>query len=235
MSIALVANVSAGSPDAQSITTGNIDTSSADLLIAFVSSYSGGGTAIPALTDSKGNTWTALTARVDGSVIMRLQTFWCIPTSKGSGHNFSASGSGNMYVSLSVAAFSGSAASPYDSENGSISSGTPGTITPSQDNCLVITGIGQQGATTYSINGGFTIPSGASQAWVSSQHQGVSLAYLIQTSAAAANPAWTATNQNAIVSEIAVFKAAAVTGNLFRQSQLAGLGAGGPFFQNPLN
>jgi hypothetical protein len=110
-----------------------------------------------------------------------------------------------------VAAFSGViASSPFDVENGtgssSASSLQPGSIMPSQNNKLVIAAVasGNNGS-PFSINGGFTKNEdepGAGNTF------DVAMAYLIQTSAAAANPTWTASATVDIAAAIASFKSA---------------------------
>jgi hypothetical protein len=64
MAWAHIASVSAGSSDGISVTTGNIDTSGANLLLASVADYN--AESAVTLTDSKGNTWTPLTP-IDGT------------------------------------------------------------------------------------------------------------------------------------------------------------------------
>jgi hypothetical protein len=71
----------------------------------------------------------------------------------------------------------------------------PGSLTPSQDNSVVVTMVGsanQDGQVGHTINGGFTLVDdviGVS----ASGFTGLGTAYLIQTTAAAANPTWTQT------------------------------------------
>jgi len=119
----------------------------------------------------------------------------------------------NTFGGLQVQAWSGSAASPFDQESGTTSGGVstlqPGSLTPSEDNCLVITGMAHEANTSgaTSINGGFTISDGTG--YQGGVHEGGSMAYLVQTSAAAANPTWNITNATAAIgAAMAVFKAA---------------------------
>lgn len=187
MAFSLIANAGAASSDDNTVTTGAIDTSGADLLVASVSSLEAG----PAtLTDSKSNTWTALTLRSIAGGQVRM--YWCVPSSVGSGHTFTASQAGS-FPAVFVEAWSGAHASPYDQESGDAQTGTtiaPGSITPSVDNALVATGafVGSYAAGSLSVDGGFTI---SNQANSSANAYGGGLAYLVQTSAAAANPTWT--------------------------------------------
>lgn len=196
--------VSAGSSDGSTVTTGAIDTTGATFLIAVVSGF---GTA-PTLSDSKSNSWTALTERGLGSAAEKL--FYVVSGTVGSGHTFTAN---NNFPSVAVIAFSGSHASPFDAETGAGGSSStlqPGSITPAEDNELLVTGLSWNNANAASINGGFSIATQVAIA--GGQHLAVAIAYLIQTTAAAANPTWTVTSGNDLATGMAAFKAAAAGG-----------------------
>lgn len=187
-----------GSP----ITTSAIDTTGADLLIAF-GTYPLSNTP----SDSKGGTWTPLTAQ---SGYGRL--FWCKPTSVGTGHTFSLTDSGG--TALAIQAWSGSAASPFDQQNGFVGNAPtsvwkPGAVVPTENNELIVCGAGLGsgigGAGTLSIDSGFTIsdqvPYGVSYY--------CGFAYLVQTTAGSVNPEWTTYNSGFGDLAIATFKAQA--------------------------
>lgn len=182
-------------------TTGSMNSTGATLLVAVQSTYFFGGNTI---TDSKSNTWIAATVHgnVGGNDGDTCQIWYSTSPIVGSGHTFTTCGSG--YPALAVAAFSGVSASPFDNENGNfgdnISSLTTGSITPSVNNCLVIAGMGIRDTPTspFTINGGFTVTDSA--------ENGAGLAYLIQTSAAAANPTWSWTSNAFGSTAIADFK-----------------------------
>lgn len=187
-------------------TTGSIDTSGASFLVLSVGWYVGG--TAPTISDSKSNTWTALTQQSWGGVSAN-RLYYCASPSVGSGHTFTASGS-SSYSSMCVLAFSGSHATPYDQENGSgATSATiqPGSITPPEDNCLVVSGVCPSDSSgAIAINGGFTeydIP------WVIGVNEGCGIGYLIQTTATAANPTWTMDASSFVTATSATFKAAA--------------------------
>jgi hypothetical protein len=209
MTFALIASVGqAGSPNGT--TTGAIDTSGANLIVLAPAYYAPG--AGLAISDSKANTWTALTER--GA---RMRFYYCLNPTVGAGHTFTVSGTG-VYGSMTAAAFSGAAASPFDLENGAASvSGTtlqPGSITPSEGNELVISAGGDAMDGTPTPDGGFTVVARA--AFSGGVCFGSHLAYLVQTSAVAANPTWTYTPIGTgpeYVAMIASFKAAASGGS----------------------
>lgn len=208
MAITLVTSVSAGSPDNNSVTSGGVNTSGANLLVLMSST----GTS-PTPTDSYSNTWTGLTMR-NGSFGGDLKIWYCLSPSVGSGHTFSLSGSGEG-ASLCVGAFAGVDA--YHSENGTGSPTTDpsaGSVTPPEDGCLIVTT-----AAVYGGDGGHaTIASPYTlQEFVNgsnSVHWDSTLAYYIQPTAASVNPSWTMATFS-VAAAVAVFTPAAggATGN----------------------
>ncbi|HEX7769696.1 MAG TPA: hypothetical protein VF422_06670 [Dokdonella sp.] len=215
MSWSRITGAKAGSADGDTVTTSGINTAGADLLVAIVAQES--AVADAAFSDSKGNTWTKLTGQTESPGKSVL--YWCRPTSVGSGHTFTATQSSSR-PSVCVEAWSGSATSPFDQQNGAHSSDggatlATGSVTPTQDNELVIAGAAARGQTVSSIDGGFTLAN--SQAG-SATNDGAAIAYLVQTSATAANPTWTFGTAGSIkMALIATFKQAPVTsnGNMF--------------------
>lgn len=196
MTIALISSAfaSANSSANTSGATSGIDTTGANLIVCAVSWFGGGGHfANTDLSDSKGNSWTLVTGSdsFNGSDVC-IALFYSYNPTVGSGHTFTAARTG-AYPGVSVAAFSGVTSSPVDqvtfaSPNPATQSIGPGSITPSVDNCLVVTATAQNVAGTISISNGIT------SVLTSVQHQatgeGVAVAYVVQTTAAAINPTW---------------------------------------------
>lgn len=181
---AFVAGVNAGG-DSSTVTTAAINTTGANLIVVTAVFYAPGGSLT--LTDSKGNTWTALTRRDSGSGVGST-LYYCFNPTVGSGHTFTGT---NNYPLLGVLSFSGADTSPFDVEAGTTGSGStiqPGSVTPSTANNIIVSGVGA-GMTSgaISIDGSFTEPNAEA---VGAAFQ-VSCAYLIQTSATAQNPTWT--------------------------------------------
>lgn len=204
MAIALVSNVRVSGVSGG--TTGAIDTTGASLLnaaVAFVPSSP------PTISDSKGNTWTALTNYTSFSV-ESLQFYYVANPTVGSGHTFTDGGL-NTISTANFAAFSGAATvSPFDVENGAINGPSPlqpGSITPSANGEVVLASIADFSGTA-SVDSGFTITDQA--ATTGGQYFGCALAYLVQTSAAAVNPTWTV-GGGGYTLNIASFKAAAAS------------------------
>lgn len=174
---------------------------------------------LPTISDNKGNTWTARTLQATGAVHeARAQIFDSMdaPT-VGTGHTFSWSYAGYMNAFCAVIAINDSKASgAFDQENGfatnsEVSSVQPGSITPSEDNEIVFALGGfpnDMNSGTGAINGGFTIQHQRAYTTAGS-HIGGLLAYLIQTTAASANPTITApTGTDPMSAVIASYKSA---------------------------
>lgn len=207
MAYAFISGNTKGSTGGNAVTSDAIDTTGANLLVVSVSAYS---VTPGSITDSKGNTWTALTAST--STTSRERLFYCVPTSVGSGHTFTYSQSGTFPV-IGVRAFSGAHATPLDQQaaGGSTGSGTslqPGSLTPPGDGYLFVSGIihGETGGTALLINSGFT---SVGVNYSSSNNIAGGMGYLIQTSAAAVNPTWSWTSTQRAAAVMATFVPAA--------------------------
>jgi hypothetical protein len=205
MAIAHVISTSAAGADSATVTTSAVDTTGANLIVLAVARYQG-GTGVT-VSDSKGNTWTALTDHPTATD-PAIRLYYCLAPTVGSGHTFQMSGTG-VYPSVSMSAFSG--ASAYDSQqNGNASdssatSGQPGSITPSENNCVAVTGAVTNG-TSLVVDGDYS-----AHATVSSPGAGYTsgIAYSIQTTAAATNPTWSWTGGSSHAEAIASFRATA--------------------------
>lgn len=203
MAFSLIAHATARCPSGgTAFTTSSIDTTGANLIIVLIGDHSPNNSA---LTDSNSNTWTLLTAK---NVEERCVLAYCSSPTVGSGHTFTLTPPGAVtYASMEVQAWSGAASStPFDIENGAVGLGTttqqPGSVTPNQANSLVVTGITNDNGGSITINGGFTISDSSLKSVFDSTSV---MAYLVQTTATAANPTWTlpSSNPSAV---IAVFK-----------------------------
>lgn len=204
MAFTLIAHAGASGNGTTAVTAG-IDTSGADLIVLVINYYASGSHSI---ADSKSNgAPSALTAKEDTGVIGTQILYWLNPT-VGSGHTFTLN---DLYARIQVAAFSGAhASSPFDQQNGAIGSGSPlstGSITPGEDNELVIAGFGALLKDYASVDSGFTTLDSA--AYVSGIAMSGALAYKIQTTAAAVNPAFTSSSGAYAAAAIASFKSAA--------------------------
>lgn len=172
-------------------TTAGIDTTGATLLVAMVADQTGTPTTP---TDSKSNTWVGIGSYLDPGNSARGRLWYSVPSSVGASHTFTSGGSVSQST-IAVAAFSGASATPLDLDSGhafgfgEASPHQPGSITPSQDNCLVITG-GTYGGdmTSYAVSG---YTQAGFENTVGGDHPGCAILYAIQTTATATNPSWT--------------------------------------------
>jgi len=169
-------------------TTAAIDTTGASLLAVSLSWWTGlGGT--PVFSDSKGNTYTALTARVQGD--MGHRWFICLgPASVGAGHTFSATAGGIAPV---IVAYAFAGVGMYKAETGAVSAGgaslATGSVTPTEAGALILTGVIGKNASTDTVTpSGFTVASHFSNS-AGESLQG-SAAYYLQPTIAAIDPTW---------------------------------------------
>lgn len=216
MTWAVVASVAA-SGTSNAVTSGGINTTGADLIVVTTSDYD--GVAATSLTDSKSNTWTKLTTRDSAGLTGRNVIYYCYNPIVGSGHTFSLSQS-ISFPALSAIAFSGSASTPFDVENGATNSSSntiaTGSITPSQNGEMVVAGVnwndgGSHPGSTVSITASMTIPVQTPP--VSGSCFGSAIAYIAQNTAAAINPTWTSTGDAlGMAATIASFKGVAAAG-----------------------
>jgi lysophospholipase L1-like esterase len=143
-------------------------------------------------TDSAGNTWTPLAEQQYGGSAA-CQLFYCAGANlKTSGaHTFSVAGT-NTYAVINVMAFSGTSSSPFDQQNGTANNfvagqANPGSITPTSNGALIITGLTTAGGTPYTVSpSGFTVQATG----FTGTNEGGALAYMVQNTAAPINPTW---------------------------------------------
>jgi len=204
--IALVTSVSAEAilASTTTVTTAAVNTTGANLIILAASYYvlAGGG---PSVSDSAGNVWTALTAYGTGDRTMKL--YYSINPVTSASHTFTFTSTNATYPSLAMMAFSGAAGGYGLAENGAGAVATSiatGSVTPSINNCLLVTGLSFTDSTVNAtINSAFTV----AQSLPSANKASVAAAYKVQTTAGAENPTWTQGGAaSAMATSIAVFK-----------------------------
>jgi len=202
MSMSAIGASTAASSNTTDVTSGTIDTTSATLLVVGVTNYS----VLPAtadLTDNGSggnNTWTPLTQQHETTVGIYTRLFWCVPTKTGAAHSIKYSNASATYPCIYFVAFTGAAASPYDTESGNQSGALANnaTIAPSAsitpaatDNVFVVVLGNNYGNSGSAI----TVDAGFSTNQVTSSSSTNSIAheasYLIQTTATAKQPTWT--------------------------------------------
>jgi hypothetical protein len=203
MAFAYLSGTTANDDDQDLTTiTGPIDTTGAGLIVLFSMS----GVLLPTPTDSESNTWTALTAYDAGGGV-KCKAYYTLPSATDAAHTFTVAA--GTYPTIGVMAFSVGGTAVFDTENGdsavfyATDVHSPGSVTPSAHNSLIVAGIGfQQAHVISSIDSGFTI---ASQIAPDTNTNGGGVAYLIQGSATAVNPIWTHASSVNAGNSIAVF------------------------------
>jgi len=183
-----------------------INTTGASLLVLALSWYSGSPT-ITDRTDSgpTGNTWTLLASDITS---MPLSLYYVINPVVGPGHYVTVVQTSG-YPGVGFMAFSGAdLTAPYDGQHSQHGDGLswPGSITPAENNALVIGAVANQTTTARVItNGSMTMLDSTLN--VTGASVGISTAYVIQTTATAINPTWTSLYANGDI--LASFKPAA--------------------------
>jgi hypothetical protein len=203
MAWTFITNTAAGGT-ASSVTTSSIDTTGATLLVVGINRDA--STNAFNLSDNKGNSFIFLN-QVDQGVA-RCALFYSIPTSVGSGHTFTNTGTNN-FSSLFVLAFSGDRdqkiIDAVVKSNASSTTVSPGSITPTLNDSLLVTGLSISGAgTPISIDSSFTETNELD--FSSGNYYGGAMAYKIQTTGSAETPTWTRTNSNPMASVMVSFR-----------------------------
>lgn len=202
-----VGTTSKSSSNSTSVTTDELDTTGATLLVLFITSYDSIGYTV---TDSKGNTWVSATLR-GGAGDVNCRIWYCLSSpTVGTAHTATVTSSGgNIYPAVVFSAFKGGTA-VFDVENGNTNTAAntgiaSGSITPTYNNALVIAGVAGVMTKTCVSNGGLNIL--ASRANVANAF-GVALAAEFQTTATAREAQWHHTNSDASgnASAIAAFR-----------------------------
>jgi hypothetical protein len=203
-------------------TTSSYDTTGAKIVIIGETwSQNAFGTTPPAVSDNKGNTCTALTPAIPGPSSPDSPTvlFRCTGGSFGTGHTFTATGM-NSYAAFGIMAFSDSGSlGTVDQQNGnapgstpaSLTSISPGAVTPGVNNELIVSFVGNyiDATTSQAIDSSFALSPALRVPYTSSGTITLAYAmnYKIQTTAATVTPTWTWTTAVITASSvIATFK-----------------------------
>jgi sulfatase modifying factor 1 len=167
-------------------TTSAIDTTGADLIVAYTSSWTSHG--VP--SDSEGNTWTRgfTNNNYNNSSALEAKMWYCTNPNTSSTHNFIHSA---YCPAITVMCFSGISSAPSIVKI-SNTSGAPGLITPSTGQAfLFISALNPSSGGTAAINNGFTIDTTLKlNNYQTANWQGSELAYKIQYTNTVSNPTW---------------------------------------------
>lgn len=185
------------------------DTTGAKLLVAAASYYPGGTFTGSGITDSKSNTW-AIAGTDAASTNNGVRVWYSISPTVGSSHTVTIAGT-NVFTGIAFASFSCTTTPSLDQQSqnsGTSASPTSTSITPSVNNGLVISVCGEldTGGFTGGAPSGFTLLGGTTLAANAGGYDGIGLAYLIQTTAAASAPTWTTSASNEFAVKMVSFK-----------------------------
>jgi len=179
--------VNAKAAGANGATTSAIDTSTAKLIVIAIA-YNNGVS--PTISDSAGNTWTALTATSDGSTRSTRLYYVLGPTTSAT-HTFTLGGT-SILGAITVTAWAATGATvSFDKEVGGHAFGTAITVggasvgvTPANNDSLIVTGFGFGAvASSAAASGGWTLAT--NQDGAGGTNFGVGQLYQIQTTATA--------------------------------------------------
>lgn len=188
MAYAAINSVGWQSSNTNGGTSASVNMIGADLLVV----GTGEQGSFNSLTDSESNVYTALRGTPDYNGA-GVSLHYCVGPTVSSAMTFTLGGTGT-YPAMAASGWSGSHASPYDqvSSDANVFSTTiqPGSITPSEDDCLLVTFVETVTTDTVpSVSSPFAVLQAADG--VSGICYGYGLAYEIQTTATARNPTWT--------------------------------------------
>lgn len=203
----------------ETATSPAIDSSGSNLLLVQIAL---GAAAYTATSDSKTNPYTN-TTKYGGTSSFHGWHAYCAEAdivAVGSSHTAT---NALGYQRIGLIAVSGAAAAPFYQESGndaaSSTSIQPGSITPSEDGCLLVSTLNGYGGGVITPPSGWTV--------VGNETGGAAVAYLIQSTAAAVNPTWATASATHLVATMTVWKPAAGGGDTTAPTLSSPTGTGG--------
>jgi len=198
--------------DAQTGTTTSASMTGADTLFLIVTNAES-ASGDPVITDNVGgNTWVEVIQTTNAGAT-HCRIFRAASAAVSGSMAVTATTTGeNSYFGLILLGFSGGHASPdnltaNNTGDAVTSLAVSSPLTPSENNCLVVAGISfARTSGSNSIDGGF---AATEILGVSSESFGAAGAYLIQTTATAAQPTWSWSGSDDAATNLASFKSAA--------------------------
>lgn len=208
-------------------TSASVDTTGASLLVLAVVSYAVSPVVTGSISDSKGNTWTALTASTV-TADTQTQLFYVANPTVGSGHTVTINQTG-CFCAATFSAWSDIAtATPVAGENGATSSSATsiqvGSVTPANGGDLCLTAVGLGGSySSLAIDSSFSIQDQI--AYSGGVNYGIGVASLVTSNTNAQNPTWSWSSAVSTAARHAIFKAATpVTASQTSRRMLLGVG-----------
>ncbi len=177
-------------PDSDTFTTAGITTTGANVGVAILAT---GNSATGTLSDSRANSWTLADTEISGFG-KNVAVFYILAPSVGAAHTVTATGT-DFFGSVEVLWFNESGGTPtFDGVNSNTtvfdSFVLPGSITPTANNALLVTGLCRDATTdSPSLSDSYTLEHQNND--LNFGHQYSAVAWRTQTTAAALNPTWT--------------------------------------------
>lgn len=184
MSLAYLTSVESTGPGSGGGATPSIDTTGAALIIVAVCRANNSGT----VSDSEGNTWTLLDMRTQGT--FSTEWYYTINPTTSATHTFSFVGT-NTYPGIIASAYSAAGLPVFDQESaqgGVFTSMTPTSLTPSQNDTLIVSFEGFEITQTQVVTESLAVRH--SHPWTTGVDLGVAFGDIVQATAAASDPAW---------------------------------------------
>src|ERR1035437_4291283 len=194
-------------PINSTLTTPSFNSSGASLLVVAIAYNGGCGLAF---TDSLANVWTALPPVASNTNYPIGQIWYTASPNVGSAQTLTLTTPTACYATVFFTAWSGTSASPYDNQIGqlvdSVSSVTPGSITPAADNELLVSFLSSQNGTTTGIgvSGGISLLDATCEPRTG---RCGGFGYAVQTTATTINPTWVQSASTAMTTAVAAFQA----------------------------
>lgn len=215
--IALLSNTTVGSTGGGNVTTSGIDSTGGSLIVASVCDYFAAAPQATVSDNKTGNVWIATGTYSSINSTARETIYYTTGSTSGygSGHTFTITCPGSTcYPSVAVAVFSNVVQPlPIDKQTGTSTTGatslSPGSVTPTYNNSLVVSGISFDTLNTMSVSG-MTISNQTN--YLASNHFGCALGYVIQTTPASINPGWSWTLSGAAAANNISFTASDTSG-----------------------
>ena len=190
--IALISHAN-GAASGVTVTTGNMNCTGANALVAAVT-YNDTGSPTITVSDSSSNVWHSITVQLYDSSVGAIQLWYSYGAAVSSVQTVTVADSVGL-LGVAAGCFSNvKGTSANDQSNGATNANSstttiqPGSITPTQANELVVTVLGDTDSTATTPSG-YTIVDGV--VFNGTTNFGTHLAYQVQTTATATNPTWT--------------------------------------------
>lgn len=217
MAWAFILSAAAAPASGDSATTAAVNMTGADTFVVIASGYTGVNAGSFTCSDSSSNSYSSIAVYDNGGSAVKVQMFYVFGATATSSMTFTVS-SASSHSSIAVFGFSGGSTGTFDTSNqhgDSGTTGTPGSITPAQNDELFVVGTAWIGAgfasrTFDSVDSSFvpaTTTAASTAGYISGENFGVGGAYKIKVaSTSAENPTLTYSGSSGPVQQMVALK-----------------------------